>query len=575
MDANFLYIETHKAPMHYLLIGVVEGEITYEELAAGLIANLEQLPGFKQKILPNRFRLLHPTWEPDPHFSIERHLFEIPAPPHGSDDELLELAAKISAGVMDYGKPLWEMYLVNGLSGDRAALIVKLHHAMADGSKALELVNILVRSPGTPLPRRSDHGHDVAVSNGNHNGAASRSGMAPLSARLSQSVRKASFVTVSIAKRRRALPFNRNPSGERVLCHSQFSLAEAQAICAAHGGSMSDLTLSVFARGVRRYLEFHKHPIGRRNLRVMFAVNLRRKAQNKETANLASVCPIDIPLRLSDPLECLQFVAARSKKIKETRVAEHLDSFLTVLGKVPVPVQFWTAVMARNRPTMPYNVIVTNVSSPRSPQQMFGRRALGLYAFPTIPYGIGVSCALLEHNDRMNLFLSVDAQSMPDARRLQECLDQSFAELRDAAGVMEGETLSDLLRKEPEASRYELLQKHVRRHVAAVLNWHDEQQLDPQQGFFDLGMDSLAALELRDRLQTALGEKLPSTLIFDTPNTDALTNYLATEMFGWENPISEQLKARPADTQHPHHLLESIQHLSDDEVDRLLAKAAQ
>ncbi len=229
--------------------------------------------------------------------------------------------------------------------------------------------------------------------------------------------------------------------------------------------------------------------------------------------------------------------------------------------------------MARNRPTMPYNVIVTNVSSLRSPQRMFGRRALGIYAFPTIPYGIGVSCALLEHNDKVNLFLTVDAQSMPDARRLQECLEQSFAELRDAAGVMERESLSEILRKEPEPSRYELLQAHVRQHLAAVLNWQDEQPLDPQQGFFDLGMDSLAALELRDRLQIALGEKLPSTLIFDTPNADALTNYLATEVLGWENLRDEQ--PRPTDTQDPHQLLEKIQHLSDDEVDRLLAQAAQ
>ncbi len=324
MDANFLYIETHQAPMHYLLIGVLEGEITYEELVEGLNANLEQLPGFKQKISPNRFRLLHPTWEPDSLFRLERHLFEVPAPPHGSDDELLELAAKIFVGVMDYDKPLWEMYLVNGLSNARSAVIVKLHHAMADGSKALELVNILVKSPGTPLPRRSD---DLAVSKGNHNDTSLRSGMPTWRTRLSQSVRNASFVTVAIAKRRRALPFNRKQSGDRILCHCEFSLAEAQAIRAAQGGSMSDLTLSVFARGVRHYLEFHKHPIGRRNLRVMFAVNLRRKAQNNKTANLASVCPIDIPLRLNDPLECLRYVVARSRKIKEMRVAEHLDYF--------------------------------------------------------------------------------------------------------------------------------------------------------------------------------------------------------------------------------------------------------
>lgn len=569
MDANFLYIETHAAPMHYLLIGVFEGELTLAELEQGIRANLLQLPRFTQKVVPHRFRLRHPSWQPDPLFNLCRHLFELQLTQPGTDDELLALGAKIFVGVMDRGKPLWEMHLVHGLSGNRSAVIVKMHHCMADGGAALELMKVMTTSSAMPglNQQKSEKRNGLAASNG-HPSPLKR--IRTATASLSHSARRELFVLGALATRRKPLPFNRTPSGERILCRCEYSSAEARAIGAACGATMSDVMLSVLAGGVRRYLELHQYSTAGRNLRVMLSVNLRRNTHYEESSNLATVCPIDIPLDLNNPLESLQYVTARSKKVKDARLAEGLDAFLTVLGKTPVPVQFWSAVVLRNRSTLPYNIILTNVSSLRLPGYIFGRRVLGIYPFPTIPYSIGVSCGLLEYDEKVNLLLTMDAQAVPDGQRLRECLEQSFATLRDAAGVTMPESFSERLQQASETNRYELLSEYVREQVATVLHRDDEP--DPQQGFFDLGMDSLSTLELADRLQTGLGRQLPATLIFETPNIEALTNYLAGEVLGWNDLNGQKIQASSTHVETPHQLLEKIQHLSDDEVDRLLAK---
>jgi acyl carrier protein len=294
---------------------------------------------------------------------------------------------------------------------------------------------------------------------------------------------------------------------------------------------MSDVMLAVLAGGIRRYCKLHQQPTANESLRV----------------RLSPVSAIDIPLDLNDPLECLEYVTAMSKNAGNAREKRGKSS------------------------KFPSSIHVTTVPSPKSPLNLFGKRAIAIYPFPNIARGAGVHCAVFEYDDKVNLLLTIDTHT--GAQRLQSCLDQSFAQLRQATGVRQQKTFNELLQQAPETDRYELLSEYVREQVAIVLNWEDEEPPDPQQGFFDLGLDSLSTLKLGDRLQAGFGKQLPATLIFDTPNIDALTNYLAREVLGWN-----ELNSEPAvDTSHrqdetAHQLLEKIQYLSDDDVDRLLAK---
>lgn len=140
--------------------------------------------------------------------------------------------------------------------------------------------------------------------------------------------------------------------------------------------------------------------------------------------------------------------------------------------------------------------------------------------------------------------------------------------------MTEQQSFNERLQQAPETDRYELLSEYVREQVAIVLNWEGEPP-DPQAGFFDLGMDSLASMKLGERLQTDFGTQLPVTLIFETPNIEALTDYLAKEVLGWNDGFGEPVETSPKQSETPHQLLEQIQDLSDDEVDRLLGKTSE
>jgi acyl carrier protein len=464
--------------MHHLLIAIVEGELTLTELEQGILENLPQLPRFTQKVTPHRLRLRRPSWQEDPLFNLDRHLFDVQLTPSGADDDLLSLAAKIFAVALDRGKPLWELHLVHNLTENRSAVMVKMHRCLGDAATALELLT------------------------GRHDD------LAPSSHEFADATRSGTTTAT--------------------LLHCAYSLPEVRAIAATCGAESTDALLSVLARGVRRYLKLHQTPTEGKSLRLLLSV------------------PIDVPLDLKDPIECLQYVTENSK-----------------MGKTP----------GRSRYSFPDSISVTTVSLPQSPLYLFGRRAAAIYPFPNIANG--VSCALFEYDEKVNLLLTIDTQAIPDAQRLQWCFDQSFAQLRDATGVTVQETFNVRLQQAPETERYELLSEYVREQVAIVLNWEGEQPPDPQQGFFDLGLNSLSTMRLAGRLQSGFGTQLPATLIFETPNLEALTNYLAKEVLGWNNPASEPVETSQKQTDTPQQLLGKIQDLSDDEVDRLLAKTSE
>jgi len=580
MDANFLYIETSRAPMHYLLLAVLEGDLAFEELTERVRSSLPTLPRYRQKAVPSRFNLRHPAWEFDLQFSLERHLFELRLEVPGTDAQLREAASRVLVGLMDRGKPLWEMYLVRGLAGRCSALLVKMHHCMADGASALELLKALMSGPAAQgsnvadaLPERPREAKPTAgpqpeidAARGTDEGESIQGRPAGLG-RVRAGLRNVRVVLRAMTARRRPLPFNGTPSGGRVLCWCELPSAEVEAIRAACGGTTEDLVLTVLAGAVRRYLEAHGGAGARQDLRVMVSMNLRRGSRHGTLANDAVAYPIDMPLSLQDPLARHRYVTEKKEELRRARVPERADAFLTLLGKSPVLVQFLTAVMARNRPVLPYNMILTNVSSLRLPPSVLGRRVLGVYPFVPVPYSVGISCALVEYDDRISLVLAADAQAMPDAERLPELLAESFASLREAAGVVEIRPFIEQLEEAEEAERHALLVEHVRRELAAVLGWRGAELPSARQGFFDLGLDSLTALELRNRLQRGLGRGVAATALFEAPTAEGLARYLGREVLGW-GAGSGAGGGQEAEGEGG--LLERIQELSDEEVDRLL-----
>jgi len=245
-----------------------------------------------------------------------------------------------------------------------------------------------------------------------------------------------SQLLVALAAPASLLPFNRACSGERKLVWSRFSFAEARAIRAALKGTVNDVVLTVLAGAVARYAELHGQQVAGRNLRVMVPVSLRREEQRGTLGNLVSLLPLEIPLDLRDPLARFQDINTKTQAMKSARAAESFNMLAALIGILPASVQAVVGAMA-TFPLPPVNMVATNVPGPQVPLYAMGKRMIDYYPYVPVGYAVGCGCAIMSYDQRLYFGLTADAQAMPDVESLKAFLEESFVELRKAAGVDE------------------------------------------------------------------------------------------------------------------------------------------
>ncbi len=457
LDATFLYFEKKEAPMHIGGVSIFEGEIPFRRFLKNLNARLPLLPRYRQRVTPDPFHLSHPTWEYDPDFDINNHVFRINLDSPGSEAELLELAGRIFSRLMDRSRPLWDVYLVYGLEGKRTAMIARVHHCMVDGISGVDLLKIVLDdSPNTkPAPRPQPvppaRHPDItrrlvdSVLGGMQEGLSRlmdfQNGVLNLAQSLADQraagvMPGLSQLLVALAAPAALLPFNRACSGERKLVWSRFSFDEVRAIRAALNGTVNDVVLTVLAGAVARYAELHGQQVSGRNMRVMVPVSLRRGEQCGTLGNLVSLLPLEIPLDLREPLARFRDINTKTQAMKRARAAESFSMLAALIGILPAPVQAGVGAMA-TFPLPPVNIVATNVPGPQAPLYALGKRMIDYYPYVPVGYSVGCGCAVLSYYQKLYFGLTADAQAMPDVDSLKTFLDESFVELREAAGVEE------------------------------------------------------------------------------------------------------------------------------------------
>jgi len=345
------------------------------------------------------------------------------------------------------------------LESKRTAMIARVHHCMVDGVSGVDLLKIVLdispdarplpksESAPPPQPPRTDATRNFfdallgGMQEGMNRWMEFQTGLLNLTQSLTSEQTRASVPDMSrwlpsLAVPAPLLPFNRQCSGERKLVWSTFSFAEARAIRAALGGTVNDVVLTVLSGAVSRYVSLHGQQIHGRNLRVMVPVSLRREDQRGALGNLVSMLPVEIPLDQGDPLERFKYINGKTVAMKNARVAEGLNLFSALMGILPASVQALVGAMATT-PLPAFNMVSTNVPGPQVPLYAMGRRMIAYYPYVPVGYAVGCGCAIMSYDQKLYFGLTSDTQAMPDVERLKEFLDESFVELRKAAGVDE------------------------------------------------------------------------------------------------------------------------------------------
>ena len=449
LDNSFLILEGPNAYMHVASTMVFDagplrredGGIDADALKERIGASLHRIPRYRQKLAWIPFEN-HPVWVDDDCFSLDYHVRHTALPRPGSEEQLKRLSSRIMQQHLDRARPLWEIWVVEGLDKERFALITKVHHCMVDGVSGVDLMKVLM-SPTPDAPRPEDPPRFVprptpsALELIRHE--LGRFVRLPFTALrdVRGFVREADDARQEVLVRLRAAaetlgaslrsvsptPLNRPIGPHRRFGWMTMDVAEVKAVRRALGGSLNDVVLTIVTGAVRRYLERRGVKMRGLEFRVMAPVSVRATDQDGTLGNRVSAWVLPLPLDEDDPRERLRRISERTSELKDSRSAVGAEMLTQVAEWTPSNL---LALGARNvTRLLPFNLVVTNVPGPQFPMYMGGAKMLEVFPHVPLAGNLGLGIALLSYDGRIHWGFNADYDVVPD-------LEDFVADTRDA-----------------------------------------------------------------------------------------------------------------------------------------------
>jgi diacylglycerol O-acyltransferase / wax synthase len=454
-DASFLYLETPSVHQHVGGLAILDpstrtdGELRIENLVEVISSRLHLAPRFRQKVAFPPFSLARPVWVDDAGFDIDFHMRRAALPAPGGRRELIDFVQRVVSRPLDRTKPLWELYLIEGMEGGMSALLTKVHHSMVDGMAAIDLATaifdftpepvILTPDPWTPKaePSPADLLLDaVAEQLRNPARAMTETAVRLLEApaRLVRQVLTTVEGVGDVLGRGVAPP---SPFNQRVGPNRRFAMTEApvpsfKEVKRALGGTVNDVILATVAGGLHRLLRYRGEPTRDRQLRAMVPVSVRFDDANSAMGNRLSTWLVDLPIGAMGAKRRLSLVRRQTQHLKESKEAVGAE-FLMNIGTWAPPTIHGMAARAAARGRF-INLVVSNVPGPQVPLYIAGARLVAQYPIMPIAENMGLSIACTSLAGTMAFGLTADWDTVPDIEYLAAAMDESLAELLKAAG---------------------------------------------------------------------------------------------------------------------------------------------
>jgi diacylglycerol O-acyltransferase len=450
-DASFLYIEDANNPMHVGSVVVFEGPPpTYGDMVRMVVRKLHLVPRYRQKVRFPPLELGRPVWVDDSHFQVLYHVRHTAVPPPGGDEELRNLAGRVFGQLLDRTKPLWELWLVQGLPEGRWALVQKVHHCMVDGIASTDLMSIMFEtSPQARLPAQvpwsprsepslvqlaADALADGVTAPLTHLRSLPMAARAPL-LNPGETLDRARGVVRRPALPRRSTPASLNgPIGpHRRWSWVKTSLDEIRHIKHSLGGSVNDVVLCAITRGFRELLLGRGEPVEGRIVRTLVPVSVRTPTERGTLNNRVSAVFPELPVGIEDPLERLEDIRRQMDGLKESKQAVAGDALIRLSGFTP---PMWLSLGARLGARLPQRLVqtvTTNVPGPQQPLYANGRRMLECYPYVPIGGRMRVGIAIFSYAGGLTFGLTGDYDSVPDLEMVGRGIEKGISELRRLA----------------------------------------------------------------------------------------------------------------------------------------------
>lgn len=453
VDASFLTNETSASHMHIGAILVFEGPPPkYVDLVEHVRGRLDLVPRFRQHLVVPPLEAGRPLWADDVNFNLTYHIRHTALPEPGGEEQLRRLAGRVFSQQLDRSKPLWELWLVQGLERDRFAILTKTHHAMVDGISGVDIGTVLFDLEPIPNPAPSEDGWlpqrepttaelvarglaDAAVAPVKLVERAVEAARHPETAakRVGEALEGLGEVVGALADPAPSVPLNQPIGPHRRFAWTRAELATFKLIKDTFGGTVNDVVLAVVTGALREWLHGRSIRTEGLELRALVPVSIRSADERGDLGNRIAAMRGPLPVYVADPVRRLRVVSEQMEGLKRSKQA--LGAEVIARFNDFAPPTLLAQASRINFSTRLFNLIATNVPGPQIPIYLLRRELEDLFPVAFLPQNHALAVAVMSYNGRLGFGLLADYDTMEDVEELAAGLNRSLAELEEAAAA--------------------------------------------------------------------------------------------------------------------------------------------
>jgi WS/DGAT/MGAT family acyltransferase len=451
LDVSFLTNESSSAHMHVGGIMIFEGPPpAYDDLLEHIRSRLHLVPRFRQKLAYPPVPTGRPFWIDDPAFNLEYHVRHSALPSPGSEEQLRNMAARVFSQQLDRTKPLWELWMVQGLTRKRFALVTKTHHALVDGVSGVDIATVLFDVKPVPEPSHPEHewipgpepsgaqllAKDAEGLVGTPVRLARRLGRAierPRAAlgQLGEAAEALGEVGWNFANPAPDVPLNVPIGSHRRFEWVRSDLAQFKRVKDVLGGTVNDVVLTVVGGAMRRWLQSRGMRTDGLELRTQVPVSIRAADERGHLGNKIAAVRASLPVYVEDPIQRLNVVRRAMDGVKQSKQALGAEVISRFNDFAPPTLLAQSARV--NFSTRLFNLVVTNVPGPQIPLYVLGRELEDIFPVGFLPPNQALFIAIMSYNGEINFGLLGDYDVMYDLDDVAVAIEESLAELVEAA----------------------------------------------------------------------------------------------------------------------------------------------
>lgn len=452
-DLAVLAAETSRTPAHNATLEIFqpgEAGLDYDALVAHIEDRITFVPRYRQAVRSVPGRLARPVWVDDPDFDLSYHIRRSALPRPGTMDQLRDLTARIMSRPLDFYRPLWEVYLVEGLEGGRVAVLSKSHQILVDGISTVDLGQVLLDVDPGPRhlvhddwkPRPEPSPAALVIDALGENVRNPRIALGTISAATKTVTRgtrqlaaQAGAIAGAFSGRggNPESPFNIEPSEQRRVVLVRTALKDYRKVRRVHGGTVNDVILATITGAIRSYLMTRAEPVEGRKMKILVPMSVID--EDLEPTSLGSQVighRVSLPVGEASPVVRLHQVSYAFKAHSETGRAVAADRIAGVAGFAPTTFHALGSRVAMEE-AAGVNLVVTNVPGPQFPMYLSGAEMVETYPVPPLQDGFSAAIGVTSYDGGVYYGITADRDALPDIDILGQCVREALDELVDTA----------------------------------------------------------------------------------------------------------------------------------------------